>query len=271
MIMLRLIGGLGNQLFQYATARALAIRKGCELVLDTTAFNTYKLHSYGLGNLNVRAPVVCPSVISRWGGGYHYREVSMAFDAGLFDCPSPLYLEGYFQTELYFESARELLLEEFEVTAPLNDKTLNLLNELTSFETTVSVHVRRGDYVTNPSANAVHGTCGADYYRRARDYFVSKLISPIFIIFSDDIPWARENLDFGQSAIFVDWNGAAANYADLKLQSYCSHNIIANSSFSWWGAWLGKKPNKEVVAPEQWFKEGAHRGHSIVPSRWLRF
>ena len=270
MIMLRLIGGMGNQLFQYATAKALAMQKSCELVLDITAFETYKLHRYSLNHLKISAPVASPSIVGQWGGGFHYRETSLVFDPMLFEAPTPLYLEGYFQTEDYFKFAREKILDEFKVVSPLEGRNEELLNNLKRTPRTVSVHVRRADYVSNPAANAVHGTCGVDYYQRARDYFLAKLENPVFVVFSDDIPWARENLAFGDSAVFVDWNDASTNYADLKLQSACHHNIIANSSFSWWGAWLGRQEGKEVIAPEKWFADGAHPGHSIVPSGWVR-
>ena len=110
-------------------------------------------------------------------------------------------------------------------------------------------------------------------YTRSVGSLAWSFIFPIFVIFSDDIPWAKKHLSFGDRAIFVDWNDAGANYADLKLQSACRHNIIANSSFSWWGAWLGRNQDKVVIAPRDWFSHGQscfHKGHSIVPARWVR-
>lgn len=271
MIVVRLIGGLGNQLFQFATARALATLKNCEMALDVSGFQKYLLHRYSLHHFNITAQVVDDRVLAKLHGGYHYREASLAFDSQVFSLPIPLYLEGYFQSEEYFKDCRNQILSELKVVSPLGPKNLTLVNFLERVSETVSLHVRRGDYVSNPSANAVHGTCGADYYRKACEYMLSRTKNPTFVVFSDDIAWAKENLEVPGNKVFVDWNDASANFADLKLQQLCHHNIIANSSFSWWGAWLGCSSSKEVVAPKNWFQKGMHVGHSVVPERWVSF
>ena len=195
MIVVRLIGGLGNQLFQFATARALAILKNCEMALDISGFQKYLLHRYSLHHFNISAPVVDGQILAKLHGGYHYRESSLAFDPQVFSLPIPLYLEGYFQSEEYFKDYRSQILGELTVASSLGPKNLALVNFLERVSETVSLHVRRGDYVSNPSANAVHGTCGADYYRKACEHMLGKTKNPTFVVFSDDIPWAKENLE----------------------------------------------------------------------------
>jgi hypothetical protein len=135
----------------------------------------------------------------------------------------------------------------------------------------VSLHVRRGDYVSNARANAVHGTCSLAYYRQAIALVRERVIAPRFFIFSDDISWARAHLSFDDApATFVDWNGPEAPQEDLRLMARCRHHVIANSSLSWWGAWLSTTPGQIVVSPRDWFSTNNDRARDVVPERWIR-
>ena len=132
------------------------------------------------------------------------------------------------------------------------------------------MHIRRGDYVSNPTTNKLHGTCSLEYYHNAVDIIAAKVSNPHFFIFSDDHEWARNNFKIDYPLTFVAHNNAGKNYEDMRLMSLCKHHIIANSSFSWWGAWLGSNPKKIVCAPRGWFKDKSLNTNDIIPSDWSR-
>ena len=137
----------------------------------------------------------------------------------------------------------------------------------------VSLHVRRGDYASNPKTTSTHGLCSLDYYRAAVTHVASKVENPEFFIFSDDIDWVRANLQLDFPHHFVAHNQGATSYNDMRLMSLCSHHVIANSSFSWWAAWLSgidKGNGGAVIAPRQWFAGAAGRvgAANRFPSHW---
>jgi hypothetical protein len=136
----------------------------------------------------------------------------------------------------------------------------------------VSVHVRRGDYVTDPAANRVHGTCGSEYYERAAELLCEQVTSPRFFVFSDDPEAARRELRMPGPAEFIDGNVGQRDWEDLRLMTSCRHHIIANSTFSWWGAWLAHHDEQVVAAPHAWFRPGAKPGHCVrdlIPQSWM--
>jgi hypothetical protein len=132
----------------------------------------------------------------------------------------------------------------------------------------VSLHVRRGDYASNPVTNQYHGTCSLRYYLDAVSTLVSLGVQPRLFVFSDDIPWAQASLRFDFPVTFVGHNPASADHEALRLMSMCRHHIIANSSFSWWGAWLGSHPDKVVIAPRKWFNGATHDTRDLIPASW---
>jgi hypothetical protein len=134
----------------------------------------------------------------------------------------------------------------------------------------VRLHVRRGDYVTDPSANAFHGLCPLDYYHRGLDEAARDLTRPECFVFSDDPAWVRENLKLAAPMTVVDVHGPGEAHVDLRLMAACHSHVIANSSLSWWGAWLGRRPGKRVVAPRQWFRSPDRDASDLVPDRWVR-
>lgn len=283
MIAIELIGGLGNQMFQYAAAKALALHHNEDILIDKRLFASYELHNYSLNHFNIKALfleekiVFNPSfsdrvkaVISGKKIFKKYQEDDLSYDESFFKTPHRnIYLKGYFQSEKYFIRYEDQIRKEFEITAPLKQQTFDMLNVIGSVNS-VSLHIRRGDYVTNSEANAVHGTCDLNYYHRAIDSINKKIENAVFFIFSDDIDWAKQNLKTINKTYFVDFNDASTNYEDIKLMSNCKHNIIANSSFSWWGAWLNLNKGKIVIAPKKWFNTDAHNSKDILPESWLK-
>jgi Glycosyl transferase family 11 len=286
MIVVRLIGGLGNQMFQYAVGRALALRHHTLLKLDVSAFAEYRTHQYALDRLRIVATHAAEEEVrmfSRRGrlerlfarpgwrsGGLNYiKEQSFAFDPSVVRASPPLYLDGYWQSEKYFSAAREVLLSEFKPKNPFNSENLAVCGCMEASES-VSVHVRRGDYVSDANASAVHGTCGADYYYRAADHLAKHVGDIRLFVFSDDISWARQNLEFSFPTEFVDVNGRETAEWDMHLMAACRHHIIANSSFSWWAAWLNPRRDKQVVAPARWFRDWRIDTSDLLPESWVR-
>ncbi|OHD59859.1 MAG: hypothetical protein A2096_14210, partial [Spirochaetes bacterium GWF1_41_5] len=261
MIITKIIGGLGNQLFQYAAGRAMAINNRTELLLDITPFKEYKLHKYSLMHFNINENFPQPKHISRFlptGRKRFFRRFSffpqksssyiceqgMGFHpeiAGL--KKNEFYLDGFWQSEKYFLSIAPLIRNEFKIITPANTANLLAAEKINACNS-VSLHIRRMDYVNNADTNLIHGLCSMSYYNQAVFYILNTIPDANFFIFSDDIDWAKQNLKISSPCTFIDFNNADTNYEDLRLMSQCRHNIIANSSFSWWGAWLNDNPGK---------------------------
>ena len=285
-IFVRLIGGLGNQMFQYAVGRALALRRGVDLVLDVSAFGTYRLHAYGLHHLSIKAQVgrsgeeseswarrLVPRFARRVFPSIEpgvYRERSLAFDPEVLSLPDGVCLDGYWQSEHYFKDSEYLIRSELSVRTPASEENLRALEKIRNCEA-VSIHVRRGDYVVDPHTNAVHGVCELEYYQKAVSYIANRCQhAPHLFVFSDDPEWIAENFKLPYETTLVRHNGANTGYEDLRLMSACKHHVIANSSFSWWGAWLNPSPTKIVVAPRAWFRSPSLDSSDIVPDGWIK-
>lgn len=287
MIVVRLCGGLGNQLFQYAAGRALASINGAELVLDLGWFknrpesNTPR--EYELSNYRIQARVASESE-ERIGKNYSdrfrrrvpflsrpwtlCREKSFDFDENFLKLQDNIYLDGYWQSYKYFNNFAEALRKELTpIRAP--SATDDLVLDSIDAKNSVSVHVRRGDYISQKAASVKHGTCSVEYYQRAVHTIMSRVNNPHFFVFSDDCQWARENLLFPGGATFVDHNGPANAFQDVRLMAHCKHHVIANSTFSWWGAWLNPRRDKIIAAPKNWFANGLS-AKDIVPNEWIR-
>ncbi|WP_293783986.1 alpha-1,2-fucosyltransferase [uncultured Pedobacter sp.] len=281
MIVVKLLGGLGNQLFQYAIGKRLALINNVDLILDISAFEKYKLHSYGLMNFDIKAEIATSSLLKQinnpikrlFNGCKLLKEKNYYYDGSILKKynQSIVLIDGYWQSEPYFKDIRQSLLSDFKVIAPLQSRDREILQEIQG-NVSISLHVRRGDFLSDKSANAVHGTCDLSYYTNAIEYFSQKHENPKFLVFSDDIQWCKENLDISANSVFCDHNNADTNYADLHLMGKCNHNIIANSSFSYWGAWLNPNPEKEVIAPRRWYADEIKNSQTkdLVPEKWIR-
>ena len=198
-----------------------------------------------------------------------YREPHFQFDPALLELRAPVYLDGYWQSERYFSSIAVLLRQELTAKAPLDPKNEALARSIDAVNA-VSLHVRRGDYVDNPATTRFHGVCSLDYYQRAIDYISLRVEAPHLFVFSDDPQWTRANLRYAAATTFVDANPPDRGYRDMGLMARCRHHIIANSSFSWWGAWLNPSCEKIVIAPDRWFSAARNDTRDLIPPGWVR-
>jgi hypothetical protein len=259
-VCVELKGGLGNQLFQYAAGRALSLRLSCRLVLDITAFDAPPEHitqrSFMLDRFASGAETMPALEDLAWSD---YVQPSYTFDPAFNDLGRGTRLRGYFQSELFFASARETIRRELQLAVPLSPTAQTAATQIHSVENPVSIHVRRGDFVLDPATFAYHGICGPDYYERAVRV-VRALCgdNPTFFVFSDDREAAREMLRH-LSPLIMCATPADRPWEDLILMSQCEHHIMANSSLSWWGSWLDPRPAKTVVAPRFWVSREASR------------
>ena len=285
MIVSRLIGGLGNQMFQYAAGRALAERLGVPFRIDRRAFADYKTHAFGMACFD--APLsdapghLVPNMPGE--GRFHrilrrfrpgplrlYAERTFTFDEQVIGLPDNTYLDGYWQSERYFGDVAEVIRADFAIRNPPSAANQRWLEQIASTNS-VSLHIRRGDYVSTPAAAAFHGTCDIDYYERAVTYLRDLTgLDLVAYVFSDDPDWVAANLKLPGEMYLVRDNDAASNYEDLRLMTACRHHVIANSSFSWWGAWLDGRKDSITVAPLRWFAGNTPDPRDLLPARWVR-
>jgi len=275
-------GGLGNQLFQYANARAVACRTHADLLLDVRDL----LHDKGntrcaIGHFNMSARLAedseLPPARETWirymvwrvfgKNPILVRERGLAFNANIRSVRPGSYLHGYFQSERYFEDVADLLRDELRIITPPSRTNADLLARI-SVENALAIHIRRSDYLSDGN-RSVYAACSMGYYTAAITHMVARVGPPMIYVFSDDPDWARENLNFDYPTVISAGNPGERAYEDLRLMAACRNNIIANSTFSWWGAWLNPNPDKIVIAPEEWFVPAHPQNPDIIPAGWL--
>lgn len=293
MIVAKLQGGHSNQLFQYAIARRLAIEHQTTVGLDISWFKEVpqvdSVREYELGCYPLKATIVDPKKLSivdprqpmsrkdrflkKVGASkkiwMHYEQ-GQGFHDNFLTLANNTMLVGFWQTEKYFSDIRDILLKELEPTTPLSKKNKEYLKDIES-HTSISVHIRRGDYVTNKDANAFHGVLPLSYYKKGIDYIIknSGRKNVKIFVFSNDLPWCKKNIKFNAPTEFVEGNEHGSD--DMRLMKHCQHFVMANSSFSWWGAWLATNKNKIVVTPKRWFlNKEADSAIDIVSQEWVR-
>lgn len=280
MIIVQLRGGLGNQLFQYALGRHLAFLNQAELKLDVSLFNevnSWTYRTYSLNDFNIKATLATKNEINRlrghWGGFVPFLgpqksivEPHFHFYAPVLSFKDAVYLDGYWQSEKYFIDIADVIREDLTPKVSGSD-TYEVLKESITQCNAVSVHIRRGDYVTNSTANRYFKPCEVKYYQQAIQYLVKYISNPVFFVFSDDILWAKANFKIDFPTHFVEGNSAQE---DLWLMASCGYQIIANSTFSWWGAWLNQQPDKIVIAPQTWFSTKRFDTKDLLPESWIR-
>jgi len=291
MVIVQLLGGIGNQMFQYAAARRLAFINKVELKLDITSFKDYKSRKYDLGCFNIVENFATEKEIylyrkfrNKRGFGriyrvldkiipYHKRRYIMErhfhYDSDMSRVSGNVYLEGYWQSEKYFEDIESIIRKEFTIKHKTDSKNRQMGHLIPGLQS-VSIHIRRGDYVTNPVIKKFHGICTLEYYYTAIKKITEIVKEPHFFVFSDDIEWAQDNLIISHPVTFITHNNANRHFEDLRLLSFCKHHIVANSSFSWWGAWLSTNPDKIVFAPKKWFTDPGKNTDDLVPESWHR-
>ena len=294
MIITEILGGLGNQLFEYAHARSLSIKLEQELYFDLSFFDRYhRKDVYRLDRFNTnvnnaseedinrlkrkyRTPDIFRKVINKLGGS-PYSNSKYHFDNERIDKTSikvlkqykDLYISGYFANQKYFMVIEDIIRKEFTLKEPLNienQKMFDLINSTPS----VSLHIRRGDYV----GNGFFAEIPLSYYHDAVTIIEKKYPKSTYYIFSDDLQWVKENLTLNVNTIYVDINDSSTDYMELMLMAACKHNIIANSTFSWWGAWLNSNSEKIVIAPKIWFNnkeaQAKYNNGKLVPVNWIK-
>lgn len=296
MIIVRLTDGLGNQMFQYAAAKSLAVQNNTEVVFDMSWFEINKHRGRRLYGLDI-FPLSCQKInqvdkvkdfflkhlhftrniyrhramariekLLAPNGGITIHEMSLSYDEKMMlqARGKSVYLQGYWQSEQYFSSIRDALLQDFQFQPVLSGENLTTSEQIQHVANPVALHIRRGDYLGTKFA-----CCTLRYYAKAIDYLAEHVGDIQLFVFSNDIPWAKDNLKTNHEIHFVAQNSEANGYEDMRLMSLCHHHIIANSSFSWWGAWLGQYEGKIVIAPRKWLTEGEEPSN-IVPVEWIR-
>lgn len=286
-----LTGGLGNQLFQYAAARALCLREQRALLF---AFHLHRsdtrrrfmldafrlaadvpprvLGTLRLCKLGLRSPVMARKAGALWQRAVcrleRLRERSFRYEP-LAGSADGVVLEGYFQSFRYFADHQREIHGELSLARPASGANALLLSRMQS-ENPICLHVRRGDYVENPSAREFHGLMGLPYYRAALEALGDAARDATCYVFSDEPAWARDNLRTGLPTVFVEHNSVDEPWEDLRLMAACNHFVIANSSLSWWGAWLSRAEHKRVIAPLRWFADTSIDTRDLCPPEWLR-
>lgn len=294
------MGGFCNNLFQYSTGRSLAIRTGDELKIDHGFFKGYGFEDiYRFGFLNIKENFATTEEINRLSNSIpksiiskiikktklpsiynkktHFIEkIGPSIDKRIFNLRGDIYLDGWFGDENYFKDIRGLLLKEFELKNGLRSESIEVFNKIVNLNS-VSIHIRRGAFVTNN----YFGALPVEYYYRAVDYMKSKLNDPHFFIFSDDIEWVKKNIIIDGQSTIVQHNSDTASihhtqydYEDLTLIKNCKHNIMAFSTFSWWGAWLNQNSDKIVIAPIKALNDmkaqRIYEESNYIPNNWIK-
>jgi len=292
MIISRLMGGLGNQMFQFAAARALALTQKSLLKLDVSELlqgshhQGFQLLDIFAGKFEMATATDVAAVLGRWRSSPFFKyflskpmgrafrssiyisEPHFQYWPGLRHTNTSAYMSGYWQSERYFLDCAQAIRDDFSFKPYMTSQNTALADQIRQ-SNAVSLHVRRGDYVSSPITAAHHGVCSVAYYQNAIQHIVDKVGQVVLYIFSDDTEWVRDNLKVNVPCVYVDHNRGPASYVDMQLMSLCKHHIIANSSFSWWGAWLNPSAEKIVVAPTNWFAKPMPT-QDLLPAPWVR-
>jgi hypothetical protein len=278
-------------MFQYAMGRTVAHRRRTLVRFDLSSLQVSPRRCYNLGVWNITATpasirdllpfrIAAPlERILKRTKPYYARhtvyEQSFNFDPNALNAPRNCLLRGYWQSEKYFKEIQADIRLEFTPRTAPSAKTCAISRAIRA-SNSVFVHIRRGDYVSEGSVNRVHGTCSLEYYRDAVACVERMVYQPHWFVFSDDPKWAQENIKLSSPVTMVDHNapgnshGPGMEHEDMWLMSLCRHSILANSSFSWWGAWLNPERDRIVIAPRQWFRSSRNDVRDLLPDSWLR-
>lgn len=298
MIVVRLIGGLGNQMFQYALGRHLAYKNQVQLKLDlhylldrrprpNMVFRDFDLPIFKIKDID--DAVATKKEVAKFIGGYNsvwqawkhrvrirlhppniVREISTSFNPSILDQPDETYLWGFWQSEKYFKSIEAIIREEFQFKHQLNERSYKLADYIKSCNA-VCINVRRTDFVDNPESSKILGFTGLDYIYRAVHFILTKVEKPVFFVFSDDIEWCKKSIILEHKVQFIDHSYAGEKFQNyLHLMTFCKHYIIPNSTFAWWAAWLNNTSGKIVIVPKKWFADPLQNNRDLIPDHWLK-
>ena len=297
-ILVRLWGGLGNQMYQYALAKKLSIlNNDAEIKLDISYFDNY-YWPFELNKLNIKASLASKDDIFEFDNGSlskkagHlidkipwirvkdfirkpfskvYTEPKVSFCPEVLNIRQDVYLKGYWSSYKYFDDIRNILLDDFSFKEMMNDENKRISELILASDSSISLHVRRGDYISLPDAKKVFRSPYEDgFYDRAVTEIEKKIDNPEFFLFSDDPEWVKDNIKIKHKHTLVNINKKNNNYWDMKLMSLCKHNIIANSTFSWWAAYLNQNKNKIVFAPKAWINDSRYIIEDMIPPDFIK-
>jgi hypothetical protein len=289
-VVVSLSGGLGNQMFQYAFAKSYAEKYNQKIKIELGFFQQSfdrdtTPREFGLECYNLSKQIEKKYSLPFYAVGFlgkFTRLLNRAFRLGLREIVyekgfqySPLYLNkkgayvfvGYWQSYKYCESVIKKVKEDFKLTCSLSDTNKERLFSMNN-SNSIALHVRRGDYISNNAAASFHGVCSVEYYKKAFELISEKINNPKVFIFSDDLDWVKKNLVINCAVEYIEGNDDKPEI-DIMLMSNCNHFIIANSSFSWWGAFLGQNDNSIVIRPKLWFVENNERTKDLCPDKWI--
>ncbi len=277
MVTVKLYGGLGNQMSQYAAGLALADKLGSAISVDVTWFEemrtnphiiTRREYELDIFEIYPRATTLRNRMNTLFDKPKTYKEKGLGYDPGFWKLSGNVVLDGHWLSYKYFNSRIHLIAEAFKFPSKVSKKNRDIIDNMQT-EASISVHVRRADYANDAYTKRLHGLTPLEYYLAAIKKMCAEVKSPVFYIFSDDIDWCRKNIKPKGKIIYVSHNNGAKSYEDMRLMAACKNNIIANSSFSWWGAWLNPRRDKIVIAPRQWRKDGLIKTHDMIPENWI--
>lgn len=280
--------GIGNCMFQYAAARVCSLEMKGNLLIGLTDIQEHQMPfkkaysdserlrflegSLGVFSMNLPIanacdvfrmrgwgePTLCNKMLRKikkicWAlpSSCHVEQDCYAFDASLLSMRHDVYMDGFFINPRYFENFEDILRKDFKFSVEFSEKNASFAAEISS-SNAVAIHVRIGDYLHNEKIQRIYPAYGQGYYKQAIAHIESKVNDPVYYIFSDHPEWAVANLSFIKNAKIISHNPIEKGYEDLRLMSLCKHNIITNSTFSWWGAWLNPNPDKIVISPKKW-------------------
>jgi hypothetical protein len=294
MIITHLKGGLGNQMFQYAAGLALAEKHHVDLKLDLSFLETSKGSSeftkrnFDLEIFDFNYHIASPSEIKLFTGKERtflyrlrrklfpssikqkiYRYDQLNYDSGFAALGPDVFMDGYFQSPHYFLKAEDQIRSHFRFKNPATGRNKELSGEIGACNS-VSIHVRRGDYLSPVNLSLFGNIATLDYYSKAILKMKAELTDPKFYVFSDDAEWVKQNIVVDAPVTYIDFNSGDNSFEDMRLMSLCRHNIIANSSFSWWGAWLNDNPSKKIIAPSRWINDPQCVVEDVIPASWQR-
>lgn len=286
MTIIKLKGGLGNQLFQYALGRSIALVHHKQVKFDLSWFDRFPQRKYKLGNLNTRVEVATKTEIialRQWKrkdgkrylplnffrkkGALHIEEAGYFFHPETLNSVEDSYLDGNWQSEKYFKDIAKIIHEEIALKEKTNENFEQLAQNIRGSDS-ISLHIRRGDYAT-AKVQRILKLCSTKYYHEAINLMKNKVQNPTFFVFSDDTEWVKGNVKTNAPTVFVT-DGNLKDYEELILMSKCKHNITANSSFSWWGAWLNDNQNKIIITPKEWFNDKSKNMKDLIPKSWIK-
>ena len=288
MIITKIQGGLGNQMFQYAFGRMLALRNNVPLKLDITMFKTYEFHLYTMDHLNIKGEYATQEEIDSFlkyrprkgklgkilnpifaDTKKYYEEPAFTFDAKNMEIKAPVMVDGYWQSEKYFLEIEDRIRQEFTMREPLDEYSQGIAAKIKAAKDPVALHIRRGDFAYHPYMSKVMGICPPEYYDAAKDIIKERISEPTYFVFSDDPEWTKENMKTGFSTEYIG-QGPEKNYQDIELMRMCKHHILSNSTFGWWGAWLSEGNRTGInIAPTRWTNKNFDT-RDLIPDYWTK-